>query len=259
MPPLVVQPTVVPRFVPRTVPQVLQVRSRTSINWKTISVFDPIIVLRPVGKRRATTIVKPAYHSYEPKSPEHFPLPRVVLVPRLVRAPRLPNRPITATSILQPDAERYTKPWDLIAACIAWLRSKPEITAAFGDAPTSASTTKFVSDLELPTSKMPYAIFSEPMEHETYETPDQTGRFSSLVTGYFVITVLWTEKQTSRKLADLVAASLQDAPLVFTDGVLMYLRRSERRSPIVTTPGADEEGTRYKRIIEFEYRIERFF
>jgi hypothetical protein len=168
-------------------------------------------------------------------------------------------RPTATTSILQPDDERYDKPWDLIAACIAWLRDDPRIVAEFGDDADSATGLKFVSDVEPPGANEPYVVFDEPMEVESYESRDQSNRRSSLVQGVFHLTVFDSEKLAVRKKADMVAASLQDAPLAFVDGVLVYLRRTERRFPIVTAPGVVSNVTAYKRVVEFTYMIERFF
>jgi hypothetical protein len=113
--------------------------------------------------------------------------------------------------------------------------------------------------VELPRTDLPYAVFDEPMEVEHYESRDGSNRYSSLVEGAFHLTVYDAEKLAVRKRADMVAASLQDAPLVFTDGELLYLRRSERRFPTATVPPAGGGATLYKRIVEFTYMIERFF
>jgi hypothetical protein len=113
--------------------------------------------------------------------------------------------------------------------------------------------------VELPRSGPPYAVFDEPMEVEHYESRDGSGRISSLVEGVFHMTVYDSEKLTTRQRADMIAASLQDAPLVFVDGGLVYLRRSERRFPVVVASGPGSEVAAFKRVVEFTYMIERFY
>jgi hypothetical protein len=240
-PPIVVRP--LPAFNPRSVP-------------------PPIahVVAIPRGRKAAPWRYDSQFLKFVPPPPRHDPMPRVlgVPIPRR-RSPLMWPTPQLRTSILQPDDQRYTKPWDLIAACIAHLRSDPAIVAAFGDAKGVAGKDKFVSDVELPKTDLPYAIFDEPQEIEDYETQDQTNRYSSTIRGVFHLTVLADEKLAARRLGDMAAASLNDAPLVFQDGVLMYLRRSERRFPVVAATGPGPNVTMFKRVVEFMYMIERFF
>lgn len=149
------------------------------------------------------------------------------------------------------------KPWDLIAACIAWLRADSAVATAFGEGVGSTGKRKFVSDYAPPLSELPYAVFNEPSEVENYETTDSRGP-SSLAAGVFVVEVFADEKLRTRRLADRLAASLNDAPLTFMDGVLIHLRRSERKFPTFKAAGPDGGATVYKRVLEFEYLIERY-
>jgi hypothetical protein len=258
----VAAPHVVPRR-PRPSDRIrppLVVATRPAFNPRSIPAFDPVVVARPVrAKASPWSFASRANLFVPPPPPRHDPMSRVVVAPVLrMRSPLMWPRPTATTSILQPDDERYDKPWDLIAACIAWLRDDTRIVAEFGDDADSATGLKFVSDVELPGTEPPYAVFSEPTEIEHYESVDHTNRISSLVEGVFHLTVHDVEKLAVRRLADLTAASLQDAPLVFTDGVLIYLRRSERRFPIVAVPGVAANVTAFKRVVEFTYMIERF-
>lgn len=262
-PPFVIAATVVPRH-PRASDRIrppLVVATRPAFNPRAIPVFDPIVVARPVrAKASPWFFISKANLLAPPPPPRHEPTPRtsVVPLPRR-RSPLMWPRPIATTSILQPAEDQYDKPWDLIAACIAWLRKDERIVAEFGDVKGSERSRKFVSDVELPGTNPPYAVFDEPMEIESYESADQSGRYSSLVQGSFNLSIFDVEKLAVRRKADMVAASLQDAPLLFTDGVLIYLRRSERRFPTVTTNGVGSNVTTYKRVVEFVYMIERFF
>ena len=168
-------------------------------------------------------------------------------------------RPIASQSRYQFPGNMIEKPWDLIAACIAWLRQDAAIVAAFGDIKGSRTHEKFVSDIDLPRTPPPYAVFDEPTEFENYESPDQDGLSSSVARGVFNLTVYTTEKLVARQYGDMLAASLNDAPLIFTDGILLYLRRSERRWPTFTSPGEGKNVTLYKRVLEFDYLIDRYF
>lgn len=260
MPPMTVQPIVVP-YRRRTLDLRRPVQygfSKVDFRHDAVPPVKSIVVpFHPIPLASPWTFTSLTKKYVEPP-PQHFPLPRPLFVRIPKRHPRNWPKPIMTTSILQPDSQRYDKPWDLIAACIAWLRTKPEIVAAFGDDATSSTSLKFTSDIEPPKTDAPYAVFNEPEEFDGYETIDHTGRPSSLAEGYFQLSVYATEKLLVRKLADMVAASIDDAPLVFTDGVLVYLRRSERKFPTFTSPGTGANVTMFKRLLEFEYKIERY-
>ena len=55
-----------------------------------------------------------------------------------------------------------------------------------------------------------------------------------------------------------MAKTLNDAPLTFLDGVLVYLRASDRKYPSFREPGPSGNVQITKRIIEFDYQIERW-
>jgi hypothetical protein len=260
-PPFVVQPTIVP-FHPRPSDRrrpPLVVASKTGINPRSIPVFDPVVVARLApAKASPWFFISKAQQLAPPPPPRHDPTSRAirVAVPHR-RDPLGWPRPSVSTSILQPDSERFDKPWDLIAACIAWLRKDARIVAEFGDAKGSETSQKFVSDVELPGTNLPYAVFSEPIEIDGYETRDQTGAVPVFAEGVFHLTVFDSEKLRVRQRADMLSASLTDAPLVFTDGVLIYLRRIEKIFPSVTASGPGASTTMFKRVLEFTYMIGR--
>jgi hypothetical protein len=167
-----------------------------------------------------------------------------------------PPQPIPPVNPPQPGVP--PTPPDLIAACIAWLRLNAPIVAAFGDA---AATEKFGSDIEARGTAPPYLVFYEPEEDEGYETADYTGSPSSLADGTFFVEVVGPQtlgKLGTRQLAEQVVASLNDAPLTFLDGVLVYLRRSGRKYPTFRASGPGSNIVLWKRIIEFQYKIERY-
>ena len=146
-------------------------------------------------------------------------------------------------------------PPDLVAAIIAWLRQQQAIVAAFGD---SATTPKFGSDLVSTKTAPPYLTFFEPDEDESYESADFTGLPSSLTDGTLGCDLVGTGKLQVRQLAEQVAAVVNDAPLTFQDGVLVYLRRTTRKFPTFTETGPGTNVLIYKRYMEFDYKIERW-
>lgn len=257
-PPTVMRPIVVARRVPIRTAAAIVVSITPSVSPRSIPVFGPIVVPIPRGRAAAPWVFTSQFLKFTVPPPRHDPrpTPTFVRIPRR-RVPLMWPPPHVATSILQPDDERFDKPWDLIAACIARLRADPAIVASFGDVKGSEAAEKFVSDVELPKTDLPYAVFDEPMEVESYESMDASGRIPSLVEGFFQLTIFDREKQGVRRLADATAAALHDAPLVFSDGVLIHLRRTERRFPIVKVGGSGQNVTMFKREIEFEYKIGR--
>lgn len=261
MPPTVMRPVVVPAWPSKARnhrPPTLVV-AKSSENPRAIPAFQPIVVPAHPHPRLAARAISSLHRKFVEPPPEHFPLPRTLVVRPPRRAASLPLRPIVSKSAYQFPGNMVDRPWDLIAASIAHLRSDSGVVAAFGDAPESIDRRKFVSDVELPKTDPPYVVFTEPIEAETYETADGSGRNGSTVYGVFVIEVVSTEKLDARTKADAVAARLQDAPLEFVDGTLLYLRRSERRFPTFRSAGPRGDVVIYKRIIEFRYIIERFF
>jgi hypothetical protein len=260
-PPTLLRPIVVPSRLDgrRALRPAIVARTRTHQQYKKLPGFRPIVVPRLQRAKAAPWAFTSQFLQFTLRPAEHHPLPRTTFVGIPRRSPRIWPGPTFATSILQPDDQRYTKPWDLIAACIAWLRSKPEVVAMFGDVASSSTLLKFTSDVEPPRTGMPYAVFNEPEEVEHYETEDGSRRLSSTVYGAFQINVYAREKLLVRQYADSIGEALNDAPLVFTDGVLVYLRRSERLFKSMTTPGPTPDVTAFKRIVEFNYVIERYF
>lgn len=235
------------------------VAAKASVNPRSIPSTKAIVVPWHEHPSMPPWTISTLYRKFVEPPPEHFPMPRVNVARAPRRSPTMWPRPIASQSIYQFPGNMIDKPWDLIAACIAWLRNDAAIVAAFGDVKGSHRNQKFVSDIELVKTSPPYAVFDEPTEIENYETPDQDGLSSSVANGLFKLTVYTNEKLVARQYAEMLAASLNDAPLKFTDGILLYLRRSERRWPTLISPGNGENVTLYKRVLEFEYLIDRYF
>ena len=141
------------------------------------------------------------------------------------------------------------------SALIAWIRLQPALVAAFGD---STTTPKFSSDLAPTKTAPPWLEFFEPEEDESYESEDYTGLPSSLCDGTLGCELVGTGKLQVRLLAEQVAAVVNDAPLTFADGVLVYLRRTARKYPTFREAGPGTNVVLYKRYLSFDYKIERW-
>ena len=83
------------------------------------------------------------------------------------------------------------------------------------------------------TPVLPYASLGEPDEdNENLNTAgDQTAD------GHLEITCYAATKKAARKLGDLVASALNDAPLAYTAGTHVYLRQSGRTAMPDAEPG----------------------
>ncbi len=148
---------------------------------------------------------------------------------------------------------------DLLAASVNYLRATPVVAVAFGD---TSVVSKFWTDYAAWNSQTlepsyPYLIFQEPQESETYESQSESeDGGSSLSDGFVDFDVLAPSKTSCRELADLVAKTLNDAPLVFDDGGLVYFRHMSKTFPLQTTIGIDGQATVFKRTIRFRFLIE---
>jgi hypothetical protein len=147
---------------------------------------------------------------------------------------------------------------DILAASVAFLRANSLTSVAFGD---SASTSKFWTDyagLNAQTFQpdYPYLVFQEPQESETYESQSETDDGSSLSDGIVDFDVMAPSKTTCRQLSILVAKVLNDAPLIFNDGGLVYFRHMSKTFPKMTEIGIDGQATVFKRTVRFRFLIE---
>lgn len=143
---------------------------------------------------------------------------------------------------------------DLFAALVAHLRSVPDLVEAFGD---SATTPKFWPEVA------PNTFNGAPIRNPILvytEIAGVPGNYSSdgsyIEDGTFQISIFADGKQESRDLARSVSAALKDAPLTFSDGTLMFLRRSNWHSPPQPETGPDVPAE-YQRVIDFRYMVRR--
>lgn len=144
---------------------------------------------------------------------------------------------------------------DLPAALVGWLRSQPTVVAAFGEDTTALATTKFWADLARPGVNLPWAVYEE-VEGEVTSMTAAAGVTCSLETGTIRFVVVAQGKKAARDLGRTITRALNDAPLVFADGVLMYLRA---RKPSFAPVGSLAPGNpnAYARVVVFETMVQR--
>lgn len=260
---------VVPRPRPPVRPSIV-VHASSGTGYQT-SQRRPIVVPRPAALKLPPRLITPAPR-YPLQSPaQHGPMPSALVFWRRYgaasiegRSPAQSYRRITVNppqpipAVNPPTAGGSTLPDDLVAAAIAWLRLNPTIVAALGD----AVTPKFASDAEPRNQSPPYLVFYEPDEDEGYESIDSVRNQASSVCegrlGMELVCPAATGKLGTRQLAETITAALNDAPLTFADGVLIYLRRTQRHFPTIRETGPGANTVVWKRVIEFKYFIERW-
>ncbi|WP_406699229.1 hypothetical protein V5E97_10165 [Singulisphaera sp. Ch08] len=144
---------------------------------------------------------------------------------------------------------------DLPAAMIGHLRATPAVVTAFGENRAALATTKFWADSARRGVILPWAVYEETDSDITYMTT--TGSVApSIETGQIRFKVVSDEKKMARDLGRLLAETLNDAPLVFDDGLLMNLRARTPFSVPIAHVCADHP-TAYARVIVFDYMVNR--
>jgi hypothetical protein len=118
-------------------------------------------------------------------------------------------------------------PDDLVDAIVARLNAQLVATGTLNWFGTG--TSPGVQDAPLP-----YAQLGEPDEDDE----DLNAQGDRTADGHFEVTCYAATKKEARRLGDLVAASLKDAPLAFSAGKLMYLRQSGRTAMEDPDPAA---------------------
>lgn len=110
---------------------------------------------------------------------------------------------------------------DLLAAIIAHLRATPAVVAAFGEDTSAEVSTKFFADGAWHEAQLPWLVYEETGSDYMYMTGDNA---PSIETGQLLFKCVSKYKKEARDLGRLVASTLNEAPLVFDDGLLMNLR-----------------------------------
>lgn len=147
-------------------------------------------------------------------------------------------------------AETYP---DLPAAIIARLRVTPAVVAAFGEDTTTHATTKFWADVTPTKVDLPWATYEETGSEFMYMTGDPP---PAIETGQLRFIVVAEGKKEARDLSRLLAETLNDAPLVFDDGLLMNLRA---KTPFFVPIGNILPGatTGYSIVLVFDFMCQR--
>ncbi len=143
-----------------------------------------------------------------------------------------------------------------MAAVVAQLRATPDVVTALGEDLTVEGGTKIWSEDMAFKADPPWLTYNEPGGDFGYFTRGTDGKIPYLDEGSFEISIVAPGTQQARLIGDLVVTSLNDAPLRFADGRLMYLRgRKPYFTPLnVVIP---DFPVAYKRVIDFDYMAQR--
>lgn len=109
---------------------------------------------------------------------------------------------------------------NLLDAMLGFMRGSPGLVAAFGDTGTTIpSTDKFWPSPVRTGVDLPWAVYEDGGGDVTYTTGP-----ASIETGAIRFAVVANGKDAAYALVKLLVKVLNDAPLVFMDGRLMYFR-----------------------------------
>lgn len=144
---------------------------------------------------------------------------------------------------------------DLPAAMIGWLRASPNVVAAFAENTASEATTKFWADSAKQGVQLPWAIYEE-IEGDIQYMSEAADVRNTIETGVVRFIVVSPGKKTARDLGRLLTKTLDDAPLLFADGILMYLRAKKPFFVPIADVVADSP-TGYARVVIFEAMVNR--
>jgi hypothetical protein len=144
---------------------------------------------------------------------------------------------------------------DLPSAMLGRLRAMPTVVAAFAEDISATSTTKFWADFAPTGVSLPWAIYEELGGDVQYMTPAR-GHVSSIETGQVRWRIVGQGRKAVRELGRILAAALNDGPLLFAAGQLMELRaRRPSFAPAADiAPGAPHAVVR---VVVFDYMLSR--
>lgn len=109
---------------------------------------------------------------------------------------------------------------NLLDAMLGHIRGSPGLVAAFGDeGPSVPAKDKFWAAPVRDGVELPWAVYQDVGGNATFTTGPASIEEGSI---RFVVTA--DGKDTANRLAKLLVKTLNDAPLVFMDGLLMYFR-----------------------------------
>jgi len=147
---------------------------------------------------------------------------------------------------------------DLVAAVVARLRewSGGAIATALGEA---TGVKKIWSDEVMGSPQLPWVRVTEIGEPTAVEAPESDGQSHYYGNGgQLQVSVFAAEKVQARDLRRSIIAALNDAPLVFDDGVLLGFWLHNGSYPPVKDPGVGVPTT-YHAFATFTYFVDRTF
>lgn len=128
---------------------------------------------------------------------------------------------------------------DLESAIIAALAASSSLSTAFGH---STGTPKYFADLAEADTDLPCLVYTDGEEDAEYESEDLADDLTPYTdAGEITIAIYAAGEAEALDLGDQVQAVLFDAPLIFDDGTLLYIRRTHRSSDIDPDKGPNGE------------------
>jgi len=144
-------------------------------------------------------------------------------------------------------------PTDLLAAVADWLESDDDVVMALGH--DAEDDPRIFSD-EARGCELPYLVIVDVSDVPSYESLDSDSSIPITQRAQVQVSVFANGKTESKTLAKLVRNSLNDAPLVFDEGVLLYLRLDSDRGIPEPRPGPGSQVTVYHRALTFSAIVE---
>lgn len=141
---------------------------------------------------------------------------------------------------------------NLLDAMVAHMRADATLVAAFGDVPAVLATDKFWPTPVRPGVELPWAVYEDGGGNASYTTGPASIEDSAI---RFV--VVGDGKDTALALARLLIATLNDAPLVFDDGLLMYFRATGAPSVVPITSITADCPNGYAYGVTFSTMVQR--
>lgn len=110
---------------------------------------------------------------------------------------------------------------NLLDAMIGQIRATPALVAEFGDDPSAIETDKFWALPVRPKVQIPWAGYADVGGNVTWMTGEARASIEESAIQFVVVA---DGKDLALSLAELLADTLTDPPLVFDNGLLMYFR-----------------------------------
>lgn len=141
---------------------------------------------------------------------------------------------------------------NLLDAMVAHMRADAALVAAFGDDVSALATDKFWPTPVRSGVELPWAVYEDGGGNTQYTTGPASVEDSAI---RFV--VVGDGRDTSLALARLLIATLNDAPLEFDDGLLMYFRCTGAPSVVPITAITGDYPNAYAYALTFSTMVQR--